>query len=483
MFTLNCYIKKDSSYFAAQKSLAFLLCVSLLSVFAMTAALSGCITQARPDLKRLYAHSQTSEDQPPVILIPGILGTRLADENNNEIWVGSTAKLLTASYPELALPITDAPEDARYLNLHPTRITDKMAGRDFYASIENVLEQAGGYQRVQAGEPVAAGRRVYYEFAYDWRQDNVISARKLGQLIEQIRKDHANPTLKVDIIAHSMGGLIARYYLRYGDKDILSERDFTPSYAGETTVRRVALLGTPNLGSVGPLQAFISGKKLALGSLHAEVLATFPSVYQLFPHPVNNWIIGGDGKTLDRDLFDIDIWRRFQWSIFDPAVKARILANYTDAKQGEAYYQALEKDFEIKLERARTFVWSLSVSLKRSPWDIRVFGGDCTLTPARILVEEVKGDSVVRLWPNEILNRVPGVPYENLMLEPGDGAVTKASLLARESLNPAVRRHQYSYFPVSGEMFLCEQHDKLSSNITFQDNLLQYLLSWDVDTN
>jgi pimeloyl-ACP methyl ester carboxylesterase len=478
MSSLDSYIYKNASYFTKVKSL-----ILVLSIFLATIGMSGCTKQTRPDLKRLYAHSQTSEDQPPVILIPGILGTRLADEKDNEIWVGSTAKLLTASYSELALPIDGAPEDARYLKLHPTRLTDKLAGRDFYASIENVLEHAGGYQRAQAGAAVPAGRRVYYEFAYDWRQDNVSSAKQLGQLIGQIRKDHGNPALKVDIIAHSMGGLIARYYLRYGDKDILSERDFTPTYAGENTVRRVALLGTPNLGSVGPLQAFISGKKLALGSLHAEVLATFPSVYQLFPHPVNNWIINSDGKTLDRDLFDIDIWRRFQWSIFDPSVKARILANYTDAKQGEAYYQALENDFEIKLERARTFVWSLSVSLKRSPWDIRVFGGDCTLTPARILVEEVKGDSVVRLWPNEISNRTAGVSYEDLMLEPGDGAVTKASLLARESLNPAVRRHQYSYFPVSGEMFLCEQHDKLSSNITFQDNLLQYLLSRDADSH
>lgn len=456
-------------------------CVLLLGMLALAGVMTGCIKQNRPDLKRLYAHSQASQDQPPVILIPGILGTRLADENGDEIWVGSTAKLLTASYPELALPVQGVPNDRQYLKLHPTRLTDKLAGQDFYASIANVLEQAGGYQYTKAGMPVPAGRRVYYEFAYDWRQDNVVSAKQLGQLIEQIRKDHGNPSLKVDIIAHSMGGLIARYYMRYGENDILDNRDFTATYAGETTVRRVALLGTPNLGSVGPLHAFITGKKLALGTLHSELLATFPSVYQLFPHPLNDWIITNDGKALDRDLYDIDIWRRFQWSIFDPVVKKRMLKSFTDAEQGEAYYHALENNFEIRLERARTFVWSLSVRLERSPWDIRVFGGDCTLTPARLLVEEVKGDSLVRLWPSEISNRIESVPYENLMLEPGDGAVTKASLLARESLNPAVRRHKHSYFPLSGEMFLCEQHDKLSSNITFQDNLLHYLLSRDID--
>ncbi len=29
-------------------------------------------------------------------------------------------------------------------------------------------------------------------------------------------------------------------------------------------------------------------------------------------------------------------------------------------------------------------------------------------------------------------------------------------------------------------MFFCEQHDRLSTNISFQDNLLQYLLSTDL---
>lgn len=441
--------------------------------------LSACLPQARPDLKRLYANNQLVHDQPPVILIPGILGSRLANERGEEIWVGSAAKLLTKSYPELALPIPNAPNDLRYLNLHATRLTDKLVGRDFYSSIESVLEDAGGYRRTVAGTSVAKGQRAYYEFAYDWRQDNVLSAKKLAELIAQIRKDHNNPELKVDIIAHSMGGLIARYYLRYGSVDILDNKDFTANNAGENTVRRLALLGTPNLGSVGALHAFITGRKIGLNSINTEVLATFASMFELFPHPLNDWIITSNGEPLDRDLFDIDLWRRFQWSIFDPNVKARIIANYADPKQGDAYYAAMQIDFENKLERARKFVWSLTVQQEKAAWDVRVFGGDCELTPARILVEEHQGDSVVRLWPKDIAHRNIAVPYEQLMLEPGDGSVTKASLLAREYLNPSVKRNRYSHFPVSGEMFLCEQHDRLSSNVTFQDNLLQYLLSQD----
>ena len=86
----------------------------------------------------------------------------------------------------------------------------------------------------------------------------------------------------------------------------------------------------------------------------------------------------------------------------------------------------------------------------------------------------------MRLYPKEVTNRVEGVDYERIMLEPGDGVVTKASLLARDVLDPSVERHKYSYFPVDYPFFLCERHNKLTGNINFQDNLLHTLLSVDV---
>ena len=65
------------------------------------------------------------------------------------------------------------------------------------------------------------------------------------------------------------------------------------------------------------------------------------------------------------------------------------------------------------------------------------------------------------------------------MLEPGDGAVTKASLLARESLDPMVPRHKWSFFPLHYPLFLCAEHSQLTTNLFFQDNLLNFLLNRD----
>ena len=71
------------------------------------------------------------------------------------------------------------------------------------------------------GRDVVQQKARLYVFTYDWRQDNVKTVQKLDELIEQIRLDYKDPALRVDVIAHSMGGLVVRYYERYGTVDVL----------------------------------------------------------------------------------------------------------------------------------------------------------------------------------------------------------------------------------------------------------------------
>jgi pimeloyl-ACP methyl ester carboxylesterase len=445
--------------------------------FVLPFILSACSTMTRPDLPRLYQQSR-EVDQPPVILLHGIMGSRLEDAaSGEEVWFGSLSRLVFSDYREVALEIDPVSLDPMPSTLAPSGLADQLAGKDFYGNITRTLERAGRYERALPGEAQEPGSRSYYVFLYDWRQDNAKSAQQLYRFIEQIRKDYSNPQLEVDLIAHSMGGLIARYFLRYGKTDVLRDNTFEVNLDGADRVRRVILLGTPNLGSMSSLHAFIKGKKIGFGRLPPEVLASMPSVYQTFPHALNDWIITTRGKPLNRDLFDVRIWRRFQWSIFDPKVSQRIIEQSVSPQAGREYLEVLEAYFEIQLERGRRFVWSLTVPLPEDSYKLIVFGGDCLLTPARLLVEEVRGVSEVRLWPHEISNPLPGVDYDSLMLEPGDGIVTKASLLARESLDSSVTRHRYIDFPLDYPLFLCEKHDALTGNETFQDNLLHALLS------
>jgi pimeloyl-ACP methyl ester carboxylesterase len=456
-------------------------------VVILALAVTACSSSPRPDLRRLYEFGTTAGGHPPVVVIPGILGSRLRDaQTGAELWPGSLWNVVLGSKEHLALPF-DPGTLQPLAEARPDGLFEAVLGTDFYGEILRTLEHSGGYARTVPGTPVAAGSRRYYVFAYDWRQDNVRTAARLDAFIEQIRRDHGDPQLKVDIVAHSMGGLVTRYFLRYGAQDVLPvlhRDDFRVSDAGAAKVRTAILLGTPNLGSASSLHGFIAGADVGLRRIPTEVLATMPSVFQLFPHPVNDWLLDARGQPLDRDLFDVGIWQRFGWSVFDPRVVERLAQRAGDPQRAAATVDALQRLFDAHLERARRFVWSLSVRPgKDAGVRIVVFGGDCTLTPARLVVEEADGESQVRLYPGDVAQPVPGVDYGRLMLEPGDGQVTKPSLLAREKLDPTAERHRWLFFPLAYSFFLCEEHQRLTGNVSFQDNLLNVLLSrerpWD----
>ena len=81
---------------------------------------------------------------------------------------------------------------------------------------------------------------------------------------------------KVDVVAHSMGGLVTRYWLRYGDVDVLDSNDFPLNNAGAGKARKVVLVGTPNLGSTSALQQILVGADFGVNEITPDVLLSFP---------------------------------------------------------------------------------------------------------------------------------------------------------------------------------------------------------------
>ena len=193
----------------------------------------------------------------------------------------------------------------------------------------------------------------------------------------------------------------------------------------------------------------------------------------MLPHPIVDSVLGSNGKALQRDIYDVNKWRALQWGPFNPDLREHLESLGWSDQQ----LSALQDYVGIQLERARRFVWSLTVSNTQAPHELIVFGGDCVPTPARILIEDIGEDSHVRLWPDEIRQPRRDIDYRSMMLEPGDGAVTKASLLARTALDPSIPRHRYSDFPLDYAVMFCGDHSELPGDITFQDNLLHILLS------
>lgn len=72
-----------------------------------------------------------------------------------------------------------------------------------------------------------------FTFPYDWRQSNVLTAQELKNKINEVQSICGCE--KVDLIAHSMGGLVARQYVQ------------SDSY--DNDVDQLFFLGTPHLGA------------------------------------------------------------------------------------------------------------------------------------------------------------------------------------------------------------------------------------------
>jgi len=113
----------------------------------------------------------------------------------------------------------------------------------------------------------------FYEFPYDWRRDNRASARILKKLIDKRLKcwresTKGAPNAKVILMAHSMGGLVSRYYL-----EVLE---------GWRDSRALFTFGTPYRGSLNAVSFLANGYKKLFLDL-TEVMRSLTSIYQLLP--------------------------------------------------------------------------------------------------------------------------------------------------------------------------------------------------------
>jgi pimeloyl-ACP methyl ester carboxylesterase len=140
-------------------------------------------------------------------------------------------------------------------------------------------------------------------FPFDWRVDVTKSADALADRIQQWA--HGAP---VHIVAHSMGGLVSRSFIKRHPDVWQSMQDKTGGGRGG----RLIMLGTPNRGSFA-IPLVLTGqeksvKMLALADIiHPkrrvlEIIGGFVGCYQMMPSPLS------DAPDDRRKLFDAKTW-------------------------------------------------------------------------------------------------------------------------------------------------------------------------------
>jgi pimeloyl-ACP methyl ester carboxylesterase len=222
-----------------------------------------------------------------VVIVPGVMGSRLRTAAGHEVWGPGAGSILRAlatlggSLRDLTLPadIGDgpAPDGVQAFGLMPSLhvipgIWTPIKG---YSELVQFLKQPGfGLVEDRVDERDApAGNLVV--FAYDWRLSNRHSAQCLKDRAESAleRWRASDPTRKeaqLVFICHSMGGLVARWYI---------ER-----LGGKALTRLLVTLGTPHRGACKSLNQLVNGvRKGPLKTDLTDFARSLPSSYQLLP--------------------------------------------------------------------------------------------------------------------------------------------------------------------------------------------------------
>jgi pimeloyl-ACP methyl ester carboxylesterase len=230
------------------------------------------------------------------------------------------------------------------------------------------LRRYAGYREGDWTNPSVDGYQdTFYVFPYDWRQDNVSNARVLVNRISQLKTKLQRPDLKFNIVAHSMGGLIARYAAMYGDADLPpGDGPIQPTWLGAAHINKIVMIGTPNEGSADAFSTLVEGYSITeglrrrvplLNKLTAEDVVRTPSVFQLLPHGNAVKFLDENLQPLTVDLYDPDVWERYGWSAIysSPEFRRRYVESVgTDGSNGRSEDE-LDAYLAATLHRARRF--------------------------------------------------------------------------------------------------------------------------------
>jgi pimeloyl-ACP methyl ester carboxylesterase len=206
------------------------------------------------------------------VILPGITGSVL-QRDGKDIWAVSPGAAFQAlislgkSVKHLTLKGDDVDDGIKATRLiQDVHLIPNFWEIDGYTKITKILTE---------NLTLDEGKNLF-EFPYDWRRDTRIAARQLAERaprwLHDWRAASGNADAKLVLITHSMGGLVARYYL-----EVLG---------GWQESRHLVSFGTPYRGSINAIDFLVHGMKKGVGPVTLDLtpmLRSFTSVYQLLP--------------------------------------------------------------------------------------------------------------------------------------------------------------------------------------------------------
>ena len=283
----------------------------------------------------------------------------------------------------------------------------------------------------------------FWIFPYDWRQSNRISGHLLAKFIEEKTEGKCHYGDGVDIISHSMGGIIAQAASLNG-----------------APIRRIAYIACPHLGS--PLAYFILHPQIDSRRFIGSAYHDYPS--STYWQPNND--TGNNNNNIERrkNLYHRrkELFVKFP-SMYELLPDESYLRNrailITDGKPEsgaeDTYLKSecafKEKDMRSGVIKAMEFKKELGEELPQRQ-DVLLICGTNQMTCDTIHYRTSYQASITERRPSYLMQQGFSLPYDSG--QGGDGYVPVTSAMALISGKPAY----------SNSVFIPEAHTVLSNS-------------------
>jgi hypothetical protein len=292
--------------------------------------------------------------QNPVVFIPGITASTLHDVyplKTEDVW----SMVFHQDYDRISMH----PDNVRFEAQEPARIIS----REIFSIYGEMIKQLKYELSESQDKPTPV-----FPFPYDWRQpiQNIQPVLKefIDEVIERTKllrhySDYGDVE-KVDIVAHSMGGLLLCEYLYEN--------------ANDHRIGKIATMGTPFQGSIEAIAKLTSGMSLLAGDIPSErkreSARITPAVYQLLPSYTKS-VIDTDGKNID--IFDPQKWQMSIIQSLAEYVRLHSVTEYKTKTKQKNRAEKLLKDFLNSAKSQRNNVKKLNLTdlgLEKNGWQL-----------------------------------------------------------------------------------------------------------------
>jgi pimeloyl-ACP methyl ester carboxylesterase len=321
----------------------------------------------------------------PVIVVPGITATYLRDEYPlppEMVWT-----VMTNTFERSTLH----PDNLKYESAEPARV---VADQIYQVAYRELISELRHNLATKEDLPVPV-----YPFGYDWRQPLVMAQARLAAFIDEViertkllrhyASDDWNDEPKVNLIGHSMGGLLIAGCLK--------------GLGGKARVGKVATLASPFRGSLEAVVKVTTGTASIGGdepsSRERESARITPALYHLLPK--FDGAVDVNEPTFPKSLFEFGLWQ--------PGIVATI-AEYIrlhglDPAKRDVQAQDLLQSMLDEAKTHRNGIEGLdlaTVNLEAADW-LCVVGADCT-TRVRMQVLSKNGKPEFNLRSADRMN-------------------------------------------------------------------------------